>query len=245
MRIRSRLVRRTGMLVVVSALSIAACQSQVREADLSVRSYLEGTVTISPDIDTTASYAGFEVIVGNEGPDGLDTLAFALTDAGGRFRTDVEAPLRGIYPILIAREGTILKVGQLVVGDGDSASFSVELPDRGQPWRIRSQENSSWVAFQNTRALHNQGVIDLLQEGEAGTEAMERQVMQAASILWGLRETFPGTVGGDVAAAESIVMLDGWDDELLVQRARAIEETNPRFMDVVRSARRAQARLNG
>lgn len=245
MKKRSIVIRGFGLLSLMFAMTVAACQSQEREDDTSVRSHLEGRVTVSAEIDTTADFSGFEVIVGNEGIDGLDTLAFAVTNSEGFFETDVTAPRRGIYPMLIAREGTILRVGQLVVGEQDSAQFAVELPGENQPWRVRSNENSAWSAFENTRALHNQGLIDLIQQGEAGEEALGRQVMQASMILWSLRDNFPGTVGADLASAESVVMLEGWNDSLLVERADDIDPQNPAFVDVVRSVRRAEARLRG
>jgi hypothetical protein len=70
--------------------------------------------------------------------------------------------------------------------------------------------------------LHNQGLIEVLQAGEVETDRFGGQVMQASGILWGLQETFPGTLGADIAAGESIVMLEDWDDELLVERANQI-----------------------
>src|SRR5690554_2390239 len=95
------LIRAIAMCSVMLLVTVAACRSQQRDADITVRSHLQGRVTVSAEIDTTENYSGFEVIVGREGVDGLDTLAFAVTDAGGFFETDVDAPGRGIYPLLI------------------------------------------------------------------------------------------------------------------------------------------------
>lgn len=238
------LLRGVPLLLVMFALTNAACRSQARNVDPGVRSHLEGSVTVSPEVDSTADFRGFEVIVGARGEGGLDTLAFATTDASGRFAADVAAPRRGLYPLIIAREGTILRTGQLIIADGDSASFSIQLPSN-QPLRIRSNENSAWAAFENTRALHNQSLIQLISEGDAGDEVLERQVMQASSILWDLRNIYPETVGADLAAAEAITLLEGWNDSLLVARAEEIDEENPAYVDVVRAVRRAEARLHG
>ncbi len=242
---RDTIIRHLSLLLVILAFTNSACSSQAQDVDNSVRSHLRGTITVSAEIDTIANYSGFEVIVGAEGIDGLDTLAFATTDRSGQFETDIEAPNRGLYPILIARDGSILRVGQLVVGEGDSASFAVQLPADNRPWRIRSNENSAWAAFENTRTLHNQQLIEMIQQGQAADDALGRQVMQASMILWSLRDNYPGTVGADFASAESITMLESWDDSLLVARAEMIEPDNPAYMEVVRAARRAESRLRG
>ena len=244
--IRMSSARRGSLLVILAIMcTVAACSSQAQGTDTTVRSHLQGTVTVSAEIDTTDDFEGFEIIVGNEGPGGIDTLAFAVTDRSGRFETDVSAPMRGLYPLIIAREGQILHVDQYMIGEGDSATFAVELPTNNRPIRVRSQENAAWSAYQNTQALHNQGLVEMLQEGTVDEEQVGRQVSQASQILSSLGENFPGTVGADLAIAESILILDGWDDSLLVARARSVDETSPRYVDVVRAARRAEARLNG
>jgi hypothetical protein len=239
-----RLSQKAGMLAVLTILTISACQSQHVEAETTVTSHLTGTLTVSAEVDTVADYSGFSVIIGREGPDGLDTLGHAITTSDGRFSTAVRAPARGLYPLIIAREGSILHVDQLVVADADTATLLIELPVNRRV-RVGGKENSAWLAYQNTRALHNQSLIEALQEGELETDGFTGQIMQASSILWGLQETFPGTLGADVAAGESVVMLDAWDDALLVERAREIRPDNPTYLEVVRAARRAVARIDG
>jgi hypothetical protein len=234
----------TGLLVILLAATVSACQTQAADTDSLVVSRLSGSVTVSAEVDSIADFSGFSVIVGREGLDGIDTLGFALTTSDGRFSTSVEAPGRGIYPLIIAREGSILHVDQIVIADGDSATLNLELPVSRRV-RIGGQENAAWIAFQNTRALHNQGLIEVLQAGEVETDRFGGQVMQASGILWGLQETFPGTLGADIAAGESIVMLEDWDDELLIERANQIRANNPSYLEVARAARRAMARLQG
>ena len=238
---------RRGSLLLIFALlcTVAACRSQAQGTDTSVRGHLAGVVTVSAEIDATDNFEGFEIIVGNEGLDGIDTLAFAVTDRSGRFETDVSAPMRGLYPVIIAREGQILHIDQYIIADGDSATFAVELPTSNRPIRFRSHENAAWLAFQNTQALHNSSLVELLQEGAVDEERIERQVNQVSQILWSLEENFPGTVGADLAVAEAIIVLEGWNDSLLVAQAKNIDETNPRYIDIIRAARRSEARLNG
>ena len=233
-------------LVVAALVLMAACRDEEPPPAPPVTSVFEGRLTVSPEIDDTPDYSGFEVLVAQQDTTGVpDTLGYAVTDTSGAFRMAVTAPERGVYPLFISRRGTMLKAGELVVAAGDTASLAAEFPMDARPLRIRSRENAAWTAYRNTRAQYNDGLLRLLQQGTSSGEAVGMRVEQTSAILWSLRETFAGTVGADVASAESIAMLDGWNDSLLVARAQTIEPSNPSFVEVVRAARRAQARLAG
>jgi hypothetical protein len=100
-----RFVQKAGMLVALTALTIAACQSQNVDTDLSVVSTLSGRITVSAEVDTVADYSGFSVIVGREGADGVDTLGFALTTSDGRFRH----PCRALRAAEFIRSSSLVK----------------------------------------------------------------------------------------------------------------------------------------
>lgn len=210
-----------------------------------VRSYLEGQLKVHADIDSTGDYSGFEIIVANRQGTTFDTLGYARTDTSGRFATDVQARQRGIFPLLIKRDGTILNVSQLVVVQGDSAHLRATLPLGERTPLVRSQENSAWRAYTNTEAQHNQLLLELLKAGQNSVGEVSRTVELTASMLWGLRETFPGTMGSTLAAVKSITMLDGWNDSLLVARMQTLPLNTPGLIEALRAARRAEARLHG
>lgn len=240
--------RFAGLALLTAALLAAGCgEPDPDAAPAAVRSHLAGRITVSPEVDSTQDYRGFEVLVAVENEAGeLDTLGLAVTDSTGAFATDITAPDRGIYPLLVSRRGGALKMGELVVAEGDSAQLTLQLPDAAnRPLRIRSLENAAWLSYRNARAQFNQTLYQQLQGGAYDEAQVERGVRQTTAILWSLGETFPGTIGAELAAAESIAMLDGWDDSLLVARARTIDPSNVRYVDVAQAARRAQARLEG
>ncbi len=228
----------------VGVVLLTACGPGEAATPPDVRSYLEGRVTVSAEVDSVQDYRGFEILVASQDSAGVDTLGYAVTDPDGAFTMEVRAEDQGIYPLLISRRGTVLKVDELVVVAGDSASFEVVLPTN-RPLRIRSEENAAWTAYKNTKAQYNQSVYQLVQQGEGNAAAFEGRVGQAAAILWSLRETFPGTLAAGVAGAEAVLMIGGWDDSLLVARAWQIEPDNTSLVEVARAARRAQARLAG
>jgi len=212
-----------------------------------VQSHLQGRITVSAEVDSIPNYQGFEVLVLRQTPEGnVDTLGYDVTNREGAFSTDVFAPDAGIYPLIVRRRGTTVASTEYIVSESDSAEVAMELPLR-RPITIRSTENSAWTAYQNTMALHRQALIENLQDTtQSGTgTAMEARVRQTAQVLWSMRRTYTGTLGAAQSAAESIALLEGWNDSLVVARANQIEPANPRFVEVARAARRAEARRGG
>lgn len=220
----------------------------VAQASGAIRAVLQGTIRVNPEVDSTEDYAGFEVLVAQQAGESVDTLGYATTDRQGRFRTEVVAPERALYPLIIRRRGTTLATANYVVADGESATLNVELPQGNRLLRIRSTENSAWLAYQNTMIMHRRSLVQDLQGDSTQTGSMGQMgqsVEQTASILWHLDDSFPHTLGAAYARAEAVLLLEGWDDSLAVARAREVEPSNPRYVEVARSARRAQARRAG
>lgn len=213
----------------------------------SVQSHFQGTITVRPDVDSTQNYAGFEVLVFNRATAtaDADTLGYAVTDRQGRFAMDLVAPRRGLYPIVISRTGTVLKVDNMVVAQDDSSRLRVRVPIGDRPLGIRSPENAAWVAYQNTQAQYNQSLLELIQAQTMTDSSMAAAVQQTASIYWNLYTTYPGTIGGALGGAEAITLLAGWDDAQAVAYQQALDADNPRLVDAVRAARKAQARVAG
>lgn len=232
-----------GLVLVAGLLWAAGSPAQ---AQAPVESRLEGRITVSDTIDATGDYSGFEVLVAALGTGGIDTLGHAVTERSGAFEMEVRAPERGIYPLIIQRRGQTLHNGQLVVADGEAASFSIELPTRRQ-LLIRSPENAALLAYRNARAQHNQTLLRTLSDSTTTEQEqeLEMSIRRTADLLWSFEDTYPGTLGAELAAAEAVVMLGSWDDSLLVARAREISPENPRFVEVAQAARQAMARYEG
>ena len=232
-----------ALLVGVVTMTVVACGG---ESSAQVRSHVYGQLTVSTDVDSLADHSGFEVLVVSNQQADLDTLGVAETDSEGRFAMDVDVPERGIYPLVISRAGATLTIQELVLAEGDSTRVRATFPLNGRPVRLVSHENASWTAYKNTKSQYNRMVLELVQENPDYTEAeMGRVIRQSAGIYWSLQETYPGTFGAAVAAAESVVMLEGWADSLAVARAGDIAASHPSKVEIVRAVRRSVARLEG
>lgn len=242
--VRPANVLRPVLLLFLGITLTVGCKS----ADDRVRAHLEGRITVRSSVDATGDYSNFRVVVLR--PDGraVDTLGHATTGKDGRFETVVTAPERGIYTLTVwGRQGrNRLASTDYVVADGDSARLEATFPMQNRRLRVRSQEHAALYGYRNTLAQHRQALVEQLRtDVEGASNDMARRVRQTSSMLWTLQETFPGTYASDLAATESLSLLAGWNDSLVVERARSIPPTNPRYVEVAEIGRRAAARLEG
>ncbi len=227
---------------------IACGQEEDSEVSLSrqlAHSHLSGRLVVSTEIDTTQDYSGFGVLVAVEREGEPDTLGYGVTDRNGDFALDITAPARGVYAIVISRSGQILKIGEIAVAEGDSARLEATFPVGQQLLRLRSPENGAWAAYQNTKAQHNNRLLELLQAGTYTEETARDQILQSSMILWGMQGTFANTMGSEAAATEAVIMAAGWHDSLAVAWALDIPPRYINYAEVGRIARQAQARLAG
>lgn len=240
-----RSVYRSVAIALISATGLtvgAGCGGD--DPVVPVRSYLDGQVTVRAEVDSIPDYRDFEILVAAADGSG-DTLGYAVTDSTGAFRMSILAAERGVYPLVVSRRGAVVADGQIVVADGDSATMRLRVPVASRMIVIRSPENAAWLAYRNTKALHNRDFLELLQSGRITSDTHAGMFRRTADMYWNLRTQFAGTIGADVAAAESILLMEGIDDSLVVRRAQIIAGDRAGFEDVARAARRAQARLGG
>ena len=222
-----------------------ACAHQDAEPELMAHSTLSGTITVRPEIDSTADYRGFEVLIAVDDQGEPDTLGYAVTDSSGFFSMEVAAPQRGVYALIVSRRGEILELGHLAVAQGDSAYLNVALPTGSASMRPRSVENAAWQAYQNTRLQHEQSLIALAQSEQYDESAVGMQMSQTAMIMWNIKDIYPGTMGAEVGAAEAVVMNAGWNDSLAVAWAAEVPVDNVQYGEVGRAVRQAVDRLKG
>ncbi len=233
-------------IVAVSLLSMSCGPEAdaVQSAD-EITSYLEGRISLSTEVDTVADYSGFRVLVADQRANRIDTLAFAETDTSGYFAVEVVAPREDIYSLVLARNNAVLRVDDIVIAQDDSASFQVTFPFGNRPILIRSEENAALLGYKNTMALYNRDVRQLTGQEETTRDEIGMLVSQTTELLWNLREANPGSVVSRLAAVQSIRLLEGWNDSLLVARTRMLDPDSPELISVLETARQAQVRVGG
>ncbi len=232
---------RIGLVVIAVSVCAACTPGDVGDG----RAHLAGTLTAVADYDTGSDQSGFEIVVLATPDGGLDTLAVAETDASGAFAADVRVPGRGVYPLVVSRGGSRLHIDEVVLADGDSIQVRARFPLDGRAVRIVSKENSAWAAYKNAKALYNRSVLGLLESGAYSTSSMRQTVAQLGTILWSLRDLYPGTLGATVAEAEAVVLLESWEDSLALAHFRTLGAGHPSIVGITRAARRSIARMEG
>lgn len=236
--------RFTSTILVLIGITIGAlgCSS---DSTYPVESYVHGTLKVRAEVDSTGNFEGFRISVVTQKQGDVDTLGTAITDKMGAFTMQVHAPESGIYPIVVERAGTNLSVDDIVLVDGDSIQVTGAYPLGGRGLRIVSNENAAWSAYRNAKAGHNQQMVGLLKGTGYSTNDLFRINAQTSTILWSIPNTYPGTIGGNLSLAESIVMMEGWSDSTVVARYPVVPVDNQSIVEVIRAARRSVARVSG
>ena len=231
-----------GLLLVLAGV-LGACQQSTPP----VESHLQGRVVLDSSSTSQATPTGFQVLVVR--PDGrrLDTLGYARTGPKGRFQMRIQAPTRGIYTLALwpPRGRQHLGITEYVVAEGDSATLHVSPTQRDASLRPVSPENRALRAYRSAMTVHRRLLTRRLQAPVPDSTAQAQSVRLTSSTLWTLRRQYPGTYAAQFAAVESLAHLAGWNDSLVVERARRIAPSSPYYVDAARIARRAEARRHG
>jgi Redoxin len=242
----SYLLRACATLLALVLVSVTSgCGRNDKSATGVIRSHFVGTFAVDAAVDSLAEYSGFEVLIADGLPGEWDTLAFGVSGPEGIVEMDVEAPRADIFTLQVSRSGSALVRDEIVVADGDSATVKVTFPLGSRPVLIQSRENAVLMGFKNTLATHAMAIQELQRAGETDPMPYTNRVLQSAEILWGLGESNPGTIAGELASSQSVLLLQDVNDSLLVARSQVIDQFNPNFQTVVETARRTEMRRNG
>mgnify|MGYP002629382789 CR=1 FL=1 len=228
--------------LVIAFMAVSGCNSSPKFA---VESYVEGTLKVRAEVDSSSNYAGFRISVLSRTDGDVDTLGTAVTDRSGAFSMNVRAAASGVYPMVVERTGYRLSIDDLVVVDGDSARVTGLYPLGPAGLRVVSSENAAWSAYKNAKASHNQQMLSLMRSRAYTPQDVGRITAQTSSVLWSVPSAFPGTIGGELSMAESVVMMEGWSDSTVLARLPLVSATNASIVEVVRAARRSKARIAG
>ena len=232
---------------IILAIAFLSCSSNADAGQSldEITSYVDGQITLSTEVDTVADFSGFEVLIGKVVDNALDTLALTETDEEGFFGMDVTVPKADVYSLVIARNGAILKVDEMVVAQDDSANIKMKFPFGNRPVLVRSHENAALLGYKNTMTLYDQDIKKYALSGTATNDDYNRLMSQTTEMLWNLRESNPGTIASRLATAQSIMLLEGWNDSLAVARTKVVDKDSDIFGPLIGFARRAKMRTSG
>lgn len=212
--------RKTSVLSMALCLMIflAGCSSEPDEP----AAIMEGTLTVDSELDSSGDYSGIEVLSTTRNlSQEIDTLFYAVTDTSGRYRGEVTAEEKDLYPVVISRNGNRLGIVNLVFADGDTIRFDAELPNVNQTASIESRENDAYEQFDRVQRNFNR-VVNYVNSRGMSSDSLETEILKWSDLFWDLYQQYPDYLAGERAASTSISILQEWDDEMMLTRTDSL-----------------------
>ncbi len=213
-------------LLLTIALSISGCGSCSREEaqpELAEdRTRIFGTITLDESFaplpgDTLAPEGTGVFVLDLTG--GPDTLLRALTDTQGAFSGEAVFPGQGAYTLRLYRNERRMADTTMLLAHQDTVRIEGSLPRFSGAARFHSGENEAMRTLTRLERQYNR-VIQIAAAGGIAQDTIPYVLDNWSSIFWEVWDNWPGTVAARIAARESLRMLEGRNDELLMKRLR-------------------------
>ena len=205
----------TLFTVFLTALFVVACSSEPDQK----QTHIEGQITVDSEIDPYGDFSGIELLVAFQDREGelRDTLFHSVTDSLGNFSGTATIDERSIYPVVVSRGGNIVGVINMVLADSDSIEFNAELPDLPNTATVSSRENDAYEVYERLERSFNRVAL-FINAGRIGSDEVEDELQKWSDLYWSLYEDRHGTLAAENSASSSLSLLQGWNDELMMQR---------------------------
>ncbi len=208
-------------------------QLRAQNTDFPYSANLSGMITVDHRLDDTGDYSGIGVAIVEYGraAERVDTLFHAVTDINGRFSGTAHFPERDEYIVSITRNQRLISTATLVLSDGDDVEMTGEIPAFGESFRARSVENDAVQDYRRVERNFNR-VVDYINSGlaEVTQDTIPILLRTWSDLYWSVDEIHPNTLAAESATYRSIEIIQGWDDELALERARLGLQHKTRFM---------------
>ena len=202
-------------IVFLIALFGVACSSEPDQK----QTHIQGQITVDSEIDPYGDFSGIELLVAFQDREGelRDTLFHSVTDSAGYFSGTATIDERSIYPVVVSRGGNIVGVINMVLADSDSIEFNAELPDLPNTATVSSRENDAYEVYERLERSFNRVAL-FINAGRIGSDEVEDELQKWSDLYWSLYEDRHGTLAAENSASSSLSLLQGWNDELMMQR---------------------------
>lgn len=220
------------LIIATCALIFTNCSSESSPEG----ALIEGKITVDSELDPTGDYSGIELLIADQGPDGQmrDTLFHSVTDSTGNHSGIAEIKDRGLYPIILSRNDNRLGVVRTVLAHGDTVRLNSELPNIDQTTEVQSDENEIYKKFDRLERNFNR-VAGYINTRGMSSDSVETEILKWSDLFWDLYEDNKNTFAGEQAAATSVSLLEGWDDDLMLARTDSLLQQYNQLPDYLRN----------
>lgn len=188
---------------------------------------VSGKITVADSIDTTGDFSGIglTIIKKDSANAAADTLFHASTDSTGAFSGVARFPENRQYPLIISRNNRNLTRIGIILANNDSVSIEGKLPNLRQTLSITSAEHEAMDVYQNVKRNY-QRVMRYARAGKITGDTLRQEILKWSNLFWDVYNSRKGTIASELAAYESIRLLQGWNGEKMMEHIRSIQSND-------------------
>jgi len=208
-------------LLAFLAIVFGGCSSEKKTPQAQVK----GKITVADSIDTTKDFSGIGVtIIKKDSANGdADTLFNAITDSAGQFSGKVTFREEGRYPLIISRnQQNIGRVG-ILLADADTVEIKGQLPDLQKTFSISSREHDAMKVYQRVNRSF-QRIAQFARAGRLKGDSLQQEINKISDLFWEVYNEKKGTIASQMAARQSVRLLQGWNNKKMMRRIRSVQD---------------------
>jgi glutathione peroxidase-family protein len=186
-------------------------------------SHFTGAITVADSIDSSGDYSGIELLVISRDSANAqaDTVFYHKTDESGVFEGTLRYPRIGSYPFFVSRNGSRLASSSLLLGQEDTLKLTAELPGFNQTKKLESLEYTAMKTFDRVDRSFTR-IMRFAQLGRVTQDTLPDIYRQWSEIYWEIHTDYNQTIAGNNAAVQSVRLLQGVNDSLLIERFESV-----------------------
>lgn len=215
-------------IVILAGLFFGGCSNEPENKKASI----SGQFTIADSAKKSKDLSGLKITIIQQDSANADadTLFEASADSTGSLSGTVYFREKRRYPMIVSRRNQNLGRTGIILADGDSVNIEGTLPNIGETLSISSREHDAMESF-NRINRNFERIRKFASAGLLKGDSLRQEVMKWSDIYWEVFENHEGTIASDLAARESIELLQGLDNEKMMTRIRSIQDQD-KFSDV-------------
>lgn len=193
--------------------------------DTSKSAVVEGHFTVSDSVDASKDFSGIglTIIKKDSANAQADTLFHQITDSTGFLSGAAHFPQKKQYPAFVSRNGRNIGRFGIILADNDTVRISAELPDLQQTLRIQSEEHTALEVYRRVDK-NFQRIARLARLGRLQGDSLGTELNKWSNLYWQVYQDYKETLAGELAVSESIRLLQGWNNQAMMERVRAVQD---------------------
>ena len=216
-----KIYKLTAIALLVSALALMGCSAE----DSQNSALIEGSFSVSDSIDASGDFSGIGLTVINRDSANADadTLFHQVTDSTGKLTGRAQFKDKRQYTAIISRnERNLARMG-IILADGDTIKVTGELPDLENSVEVHSREHDAIEVYRRINRGF-QRVAPYIQTGRLTGDSLRNELNKWSDLYWEVYQENEGTLASQLAASESVRLLQGWNNEAMMNKIRRVQD---------------------